>query len=114
MKSIRLFLIVYVLVLLTGALAAISWLAYRTTSDAMRERQADARRRIESQYKAQSDATMDELDRRILEQARTMARTARAVFVHTDGQSVIGAIVWMAQDIHPPVPYPVIREVLST
>ena len=40
MKSIRLSLIVYVLVLLTGALGAISWFSYRTTADSLRERLA--------------------------------------------------------------------------
>lgn len=114
MKSIRRSLIVYGLLLLTAALGAVSWFSYRTTVLALRERQGDSQKVIHAQYDAQSKAVADELDRRILEQARTMARTARAVTVHTDGQSVFGSIVWMAQDIHPPLTHDVAREVMRT
>ena len=114
MKSIRRSLIVYVLVLLTAALGAVSWLSYRATADSLRERQRDAHLSIEKQCADQSQAARDELDRRILEQARTMARTARSVTVHNDGGAgaFLGAVVWVAQDIHPPVSLDAIREVL--
>jgi heavy metal sensor kinase len=111
MKSIRRSLIVYVLVLLTAALAAVSWFSYSATAHSLQKRREDSQRLIQSQCKARSDAVRDELDRRILEQARTMARTARAVVVLSDYQWAFGAIVWVAQDVHPPVPFDVIREI---
>lgn len=114
MKSIRRSLIVYVLVLLTVALGAISWFAYGTTAQSLRERQMDSAKLIEGQCDAKIRAVKADLDQRIVEQARTMARTARSVTVHTDGQAALGFIVWAAQGIHPPVPYQVVREVLKT
>ncbi|MSQ94521.1 MAG: HAMP domain-containing protein [Gemmataceae bacterium] len=91
MRSIRLSLIVYFLLLLTGALGAVSWFSYRTTAESLHERQHDAQKMIQTQYEARSQAAHDsrkmieaqyvayaqaaraELDRHILRQARAMA-----------------------------------------
>ena len=113
MKSIRRSLIVYVLVLLTAALGAVSWFSYRTTGDSLRQRQRDAQGMVQRQFEDQEKTVRAELDRRILQQARTMARTARSVSIHSDYQWGLGSIVWAAQDVHPVVPYEVIREVLE-
>ena len=56
MRSIRLSLIVYFLVLLTAALGAVSWFSYRTTSQSLRERQHDSQKMIEAQCEARSQA----------------------------------------------------------
>jgi signal transduction histidine kinase len=114
MKSIRRSLIVYVLLLLTVALGAVSWFSYGTTAHSLRERQRDSEKLIVEQCESKIRAARSDLDQRVLEQARTMARTARSTTVHTDGQATLGFIVWAAQGIHPPVPYQVIREVLRT
>lgn len=114
MKSIRRSLIVYVLVLLTVALGAVSWFSYGTTALSLRERQRDSEKLIVEQCEAKIRAARADLDQRALEQARTMVRTARSVTVHSDGQATLGFIVWAAQGIHPPVPYQVVREVLRT
>ena len=112
MKSIRRSLIVYVLVLLTVALGAVSWLSYRTTAQSLRERQRDSQQMIEEQCESKIAAAWLDLDKRILEQARAMARTARSVTPHTDGQSTLGVAIWVAQGVHPPVSFEVIREVI--
>ena len=93
MKSIRRSLIVYVLVLLTVALGAVSWFAYGTTARSLRERQSDSEKLINGQFESKERAVRADLDDRIREQARTMARTARSVTVHTDGQAIPGFII---------------------
>jgi signal transduction histidine kinase len=75
MKSIRHTLIVYFLVLVTGALAAVSWSSYRTTAHALRERQNDSRKLIETQCDVRSQEVRAALDRRISQQAVSMAET---------------------------------------
>jgi len=114
MKSIRRSLIVYVLVLLTVSLGAVSWFSYRTTAQSLRERQGDSAKMIEQKCDDQIKTAKADLDKRILEQALSMVRTARSVTVHTDGQATFGVAVWVGQGIHPPVPFDVIREVLRT
>jgi heavy metal sensor kinase len=86
MKSIRLSLIVYFLVLLTGALGAVSWFAYRTTEQALVERQGDSHQRIEAQYEASCQALRADLDRRILQQAHMMVNVSQSMVVHAEAQ----------------------------
>src|SRR5438552_17804107 len=84
MRSIRLSLIVYFLVLLTAALGAVSWFSYRTTEASLRERQDDAHTMIQAQFHdaqtmiqaqcvTREEAQRAELDRRLVAQARTLA-----------------------------------------
>jgi hypothetical protein len=73
MKSIRLSLIVYVLLLMTGSLGAVSWFSYHTTEAAMHERQRDAQEKIAAQYAKQCDAARHALDQQISIQARALA-----------------------------------------
>ena len=78
MKSMRHTLIVYFLVLLTGALAAVSWSSYRTTacSPACRAAEVDSRKLIvDKQLENRTQAVKAELDRRLLQQAATMQET---------------------------------------
>jgi heavy metal sensor kinase len=84
MRSIRLSLIVYFLVLLTAALGAVSWFSYRTTSQSLRKRQRDSQTMIEAQCEALSQATRAKLDQRILQQAHTMVNVSQSVFVHAE------------------------------
>jgi signal transduction histidine kinase len=91
MRSIRLSLIVYFLVLLTAALGAVSWFSYRTTSQSLRERQHDSQKMIAAQCEARSQAVRTELDRRILRQAQMMAGM-RLVTVHYEALYPLGAI----------------------
>jgi signal transduction histidine kinase len=91
MKSIRLSLIVYFLVLWTGALGAVSWFSYRTTAHSLRERERDARKMIETQYEANCRASRADLDRRILHQAQALA-SMRLVPVNHDPLGGTGAV----------------------
>jgi heavy metal sensor kinase len=93
MKSIRLSLIVYFLVLLTGALGAVSWFSYRTTSQSLRERQRDSQTMIEAQCETSCEALRADLDRRILRQALTMVDVSQSMVVHAEAQfSLFGMI----------------------
>jgi signal transduction histidine kinase len=92
MKSIRHTLIVYFLVLVTGALAAVSWSSYRTTAQALRQRQNDSQKLILQQCQAHCDQVRDELDRRLLLQAWTMARM-RLVTPHYEATFALNAIL---------------------
>jgi two-component system, OmpR family, heavy metal sensor histidine kinase CusS len=85
MKSIRLSLIIYFLVLLTGALGAVSWFSYRTTAMSLRERQRDAQKMIETQYAVSSKSARADLDRRILLQAQTMLTMSHSTTIHAEG-----------------------------
>jgi len=87
MRSIRLSLIVYFLVLLTAALGAVSWFSYRTTSQALRKRQQDSQKMIAAEREARSQAARTELDQRILRQAQTMVNVSQSMFVHAEGLS---------------------------
>src|SRR5262249_40401207 len=70
MKSIRLSLVVYFLVLLTGALGVVFALVYRTTAGALEERRDSSRKLIETQYEAQCNEVRAALDIRLRQQAR--------------------------------------------
>jgi two-component system, OmpR family, heavy metal sensor histidine kinase CusS len=85
MKSIRLSLLVYFLVLLTAALAAVSWFSYQTTAQSLRQRKLDAQTLIETQCGARIKETRAALDRRLLRQAQTMLNLSQSIFVHAEG-----------------------------
>src|SRR3954447_5452250 len=92
MRSIRLSLIVYFLLLLTAALGAVSWTSYRTTAQALRERKRDSQKIIEAQYQSRVQGAQADLDRRILRQAQLMASMTRSLTVHFEGFYALGAI----------------------
>ncbi len=73
MKSIRLSLIVYFLVLLTGALGAISWFSYQTTAHSLRERESDSQKLINTQCDDSVKSVKTDLDRRLLQKAQALA-----------------------------------------
>jgi heavy metal sensor kinase len=93
MRSIRLSLIFYFLVLLTSAVGAVSWFAYRTTEESLRERQHDSLTMIESQHDWQCKRVHRELDRRILQQAHTLVKVSQTTFVHAEGHFAFMGII---------------------
>lgn len=116
MRSIRHSLIVYFLLLLTAALGAVSWTSYRTTAQALRERQRDSQKIIEAQYQSRVQGVQGDLDGRILRQARLMASLTRSLTVHFEGFHALGALgaaalpqgylnlpLWLAQGTHSPM-----------
>jgi heavy metal sensor kinase len=116
LKSIRLSLVVYFLVLLTAALGAVSCLVYDTTAAAINERRLDARKMIDAQHLARCEEARVTLDRRILRQAQTIAVMARSELIHFEGlyplgvmgtpfvsQPHLNAPLWLAEGAFPPL-----------
>ena len=92
MKSIRLSLIVYFLVLITGALGAISAVVYHTTARTLQERQAEARNLVAAQFADRRDEVYAALDKRVLRQAQTLATMARTLTVHYEVLYPLGVL----------------------
>src|SRR5947207_12150186 len=78
MRSIRLSLIVYFLVLIAVALGGVSWLAYQTAATTLHDKQASTERLIETQFQEQCKEVRATLDRRIFRQAQLLGSKARA------------------------------------
>ena len=91
MKSIRLSLVCYFLVLLTAALGAVCSLAYSTAAAALDERRQGSRHLIEAQHKAHCDEVRAGLDRRLVRQAQIVATMARPP-VHFEALYAFGAV----------------------
>ena len=73
MRSIRVSLTVYFLVLLAGALGAASLLAYRTAGETLSQKNEATRKLIEAQYEKNCDQERARLDARLLAEARSLA-----------------------------------------
>ena len=80
MKSIRLSLIVYFLVLLGAALGSVSFLVYRITSRALQEKHATNRQLLETQYDQRRREELAKTDNDLLEHARALANLAQWQF----------------------------------
>jgi hypothetical protein len=78
MKSIRLSLIVYFLLLLSAALGGISFLAFRTTAKAKQEKASIKRDLLEFQYNSQHREELLRLDTDLQSHARTLASLAQS------------------------------------
>ena len=79
MRSIRLSLVVYFLVLLAGALGAASWLAYRTSEETLSEKKEATRKLIEAQYEENCRQERARLDDQLLTQAQSLARQTQTL-----------------------------------
>lgn len=82
MRSIRVSLIVYFLVLLALALGGVSWFVYQITAKALRDNHATTADLIHDKYRYQCDEKRAELDRHILSQALMLSRRAQSSSVH--------------------------------
>jgi heavy metal sensor kinase len=91
MRSIRLSLIVYFLLLLTAALGAVCWLAYRTSAAALDERRQASHRLVETQYKTRCDDIRAGLDKRLWRQAQAVASLVRPP-VHVEALYPLGLL----------------------
>jgi heavy metal sensor kinase len=76
MKSIRLSLIFYFLVLLAATLGIVSVYVYETTRAALNERQAAVKRQKEDSYRLRENEEMKKLDDELFAQARAFASVA--------------------------------------
>lgn len=93
MRSIRLSLIVYFLVLVTVALAAVSWLSYQMAERSLRDRQRDSEARIRAQFEVTKLQLYDDVDRRLYRQAHVLVNVSQSAFIHAEGQfALLGMI----------------------
>jgi len=77
MRSIRLSLILYFLILFALAMGGVSWFVYQTTAQTLLGKQASTNALIQAQYRDQCKELKEGLDLRLKEQARTLAKRAR-------------------------------------
>jgi signal transduction histidine kinase len=80
MKSIRVSLILYFLLLLTGALGAVSFLVYRTTSQALQAKQETNRQLVQEQFEMRRHEEAAKVDNALYAQARNLATLAQSRF----------------------------------
>src|SRR5579884_380377 len=97
MRSIRLSLLVYFLLLLVVALGAVSALVYGITYRAIQDKKASTQHLLKAQYEHRKDAIKDEFDNRILHRAQTLANLAksqwkRVPFPELNGLSLLSAM----------------------
>src|SRR5262245_51870086 len=78
MKSIRLSMIVYFLVLLAAAMGLVSWLVYRTSAEALQARQATNRELLEQKFDQARKEERQKLDSDLLHNAYTLAYLAQS------------------------------------
>src|ERR1700730_1438887 len=78
MKSIRLSLMVYFLVLLGAALLAVSWFVQQTTQRTLQDKEASTQLLLRTQYENRRQTVKDDLDNRILHRAQTLANLAQS------------------------------------
>src|ERR1700730_10363064 len=78
MKSIRLSLMVYFLVLLGAALFAVSWFVQQTTQRTLQDKEASTQLLLRTQYENRRQTVKDDLDNRILHRAQTLAKLAQS------------------------------------
>src|SRR4051812_14846336 len=83
MKSIRVSLLVYFLLLVAAALGAASVLAYRTAAQSLNEQQAERRVRLDETYKDRKHEVREKFDAELSNLARTLAAQAESRFLTT-------------------------------
>src|SRR2546421_8802697 len=89
MKSIRLSLIVYFLLLLAVALGAVSWLSYESTGQALAAKEASGAKLREAQFTEEKDRIKREFDTAMTARAKTLE--SRAVYTR---QQLDRLIAW--------------------
>ncbi len=97
MKSIRLALMGYFLLLVGAALGAVFWFVYRTSADTLHAKKARTQELLEGKYQSDCDKARAELDKRLLGHAQTLARLARATPTHFETLYPLGLMGTPAQ-----------------
>ncbi|MBI3409830.1 MAG: hypothetical protein HY040_15940 [Planctomycetes bacterium] len=98
MRSIRFSLIVYFLALLAVSLGGISWLAYRSLAETLREKQGSTNALIESQYVTLCKEARIAFDKRLLNRAQTLGHLARSSRPLYEPLNALGAV---SSPLHP-------------
>lgn len=92
MRSIRLSLVVYLLLLLASVLGGVSWFVYGTTAQTLHDKVSITEKLLRAQYETRCEAVRATLDRRLLHQAQTLASLARSSVAHFEGLYPLGAL----------------------
>src|SRR4051794_9821737 len=114
MKSIRLSLVVYFLVLLTVALGAVYWLVDRLAAATLQQHLDGAKQLVQEQFRAHREEVQRGLDNRLAREAQRVAAMVRPP-LHVEGLYPFGALgapmlsqahlhiaVWLAEGIPGP------------
>lgn len=92
MKSIRLALTLYFLLLVGAALGAVYWFAYQTSSATLNARRERTEKLLEGQYHSDCEDARAALDQRLFRNAQTLANMARATYTHLESLYPLGAM----------------------
>lgn len=92
MKSIRLALVGYFLLLVGVALGAVYWFVYQTSSTTLDARRAQTRELLQAKYQNDCDDARQELDKQLLHHAQTLASLARSTPTHLETLYPLGAL----------------------
>jgi signal transduction histidine kinase len=106
MKSIRLSLIVYFLLLLACALGAVSYFYYQTTSQTLRDKEQRTEELLRTRHKHDVQAIHAKLDQQLLKQAQTLARQTfayRRGWEHTYPLDLVAALATPGTTLAAPV-----------
>ncbi|HMF18675.1 MAG TPA: ATP-binding protein [Gemmataceae bacterium] len=96
MKSIRLALIVYFLLLLGCALGGVSWFVYQTASNALHAKEAGNRDHLKASYQAECEKARASFDRRLFEQAQVLRGKVVLHRDHYETLAMLAALGWPA------------------
>ena len=96
MKSIRLALIVYFLLLLGCALGGVSWFVYQTASNALHAKEAANRDHLKASYQAECEKARASFDRRLFEQAQVLRGKVVLHRDHYETLAMFAALGWPA------------------
>lgn len=118
MRSIRLSLIVYFLILLGFGLGAVCGLFYYTTSLTLDQKEESTRQLFVKEFQTKCSMAQAELDKQLLHQARVLSGRTRsssvfyepflplgALAAHTLPQGHLTVPLWVAEGFHPPLAF---------
>src|SRR5438105_10230519 len=92
MRSIRLSLVVYFLLLSGTALGAVSLFVYESSHQALRESEKSKKDLLEAQFRARAKEADAALERRVLSRAQTLARFTRWSIEHYESLFPLGIL----------------------
>jgi heavy metal sensor kinase len=92
MKSLRLSLILYFLLLLAGALGGVSYFGYRSTQVAIAKQEESSRELTNAQYEETKKRVEDDFDQRVLDMAKDLADKAVRVRHEAEGLAVLNLL----------------------
>jgi hypothetical protein len=92
MRSIRLSLILYFLILLAAALGAVSWFVSGSSAQMVRKSEDSKRELLKKQYEDRVKEAKAAFDNRLLTQAETLAKFARWTHDHYEALAPVGVL----------------------